>query len=82
VNAETAKAVERWLSGRWPRVDLRVVATADTLTVRYAKPAARGRRFPVLFTLRRLDGDWIADRDYQRGLIGQTIEFLELGAFV
>ncbi|MEA2489624.1 MAG: hypothetical protein QOH21_1416 [Acidobacteriota bacterium] len=71
--------LERWLAGRLPDVDLRVTATDDTVTVRYAQPAPRGRRFPVLFALTRVDGRWIADRDYQRGLIGQAIEFLELG---
>jgi predicted thioesterase len=70
--------VEHWLTRRLPGIDLRVVATPDSVVVRHATPAPRGRRFPVLFALRRVEGRWIADRDYQRGLIGQTIEFLEL----
>lgn len=70
--------LEHWLAGRLPEVDLRVVESEIRVTVRYAQPAPRGRRFPVLFALTRVDGQWIADRDYQRGLIGQTIEFLKL----
>ncbi|HEX8153952.1 MAG TPA: hypothetical protein VF698_12535 [Thermoanaerobaculia bacterium] len=68
--------LERFLARRFPDLDLRVVIGNDRITVRYAVPLERGRRFPVLFELLR-DGDaWRADRDIERGVIGETLELL------
>jgi hypothetical protein len=68
--------LERFLARRFPDLDLRVVESAGRITVRYAVPQERGRRFPVLFELRRDGGRWTADREIERGVIGQTLEFL------
>ena len=73
-----AAALERFLRRRLPDLDLRVIADGDALVVRYGMPAERGRRFPVLFTLRLAAGRWTADREYERGVIGETVEFLSL----
>ena len=73
-----AESVARFLQPRLPDLDLRVLEEGDSLVVRYAAAARRGRRFPVLFTI-RFDGTrWIADRELDRGVIGETIEFLSL----
>ncbi|HEX7149949.1 MAG TPA: hypothetical protein VF618_00565 [Thermoanaerobaculia bacterium] len=70
--------VERFLQRRLPDLDLRVVASSDHLVVRYAQPAPRGRRFPILFELRRVNGRWTPDRSIERGVIGETLEYLAL----
>lgn len=70
--------LERFLRRRFPDLDLRVIAEDDSIVVRYGERAARGRRFPVLFTLRRGPEGWVADREHERGVIGETIEFLRL----
>jgi hypothetical protein len=71
--------LERFLSRRFPDLDLRVIREGDTLTVRYAVPQERGRRFPVLFALHQERGKWAADREIERGVIGEMLEFLALG---
>lgn len=71
--------LERFLARRFPDLDLRVIADGDTLTVRYAVPQQRGRRFPVLFALHRQRGKWAPDREIERGVIGEMLEFLALG---
>jgi hypothetical protein len=72
-------ALTRFLGRRFPDLDLRVVEEKESIVVRYAVAATRGRRFPVLFSLRREAGSWVADREYERGVIGETIERLRLG---
>jgi hypothetical protein len=70
--------LERFLRRRLPDLDLRVVAGSDHLVVRYAERAPRGRRFPILFELRLIDGRWTPDREIERGVIGETLEYLAL----
>ena len=68
--------LERFLARRLPDLDLRVVVGPERITIRYAVPLERGRRFPVLFELLR-DGDaWRADREIERGVIGEMLELL------
>jgi hypothetical protein len=68
----------RFLGRRFPDLDLRVVDEGDAIIVRYGVAARRGRRFPVLFSLRKEAGGWVADREYERGVIGETLERLRL----
>lgn len=68
--------LEGFLRRRFPDLDLRVTREGNAIVVRYAAPAAKGRRFPVLFTLRREGDAWTADRPFERGVIGETLEFL------
>jgi len=68
----------RFLARRFPDLDLRVVDEGESIVVRYGVAATRGRRFPVLFSLRREGNGWVADREYERGVIGETIERLRL----
>ncbi len=72
------RELEQFLHRRLPDLDLRVVDEGDEIHVRYGVPAERGRRFPVLFTIRREHGRWEADREIERGVIGETLEYLRL----
>ena len=76
VSAGGVSPLERFLARRFPDLDLRVIAGPERITVRYAVPQERGRRFPVLFELHRKGDRWTADRELERGVIGETIEFL------
>ena len=73
----TATDLERFLHRRLPDLDLRVIMGDEEIVVRYAEPAEIGRRFPVLFTLRRSRGRWIPDREIERGVIGEVLEYLK-----
>jgi hypothetical protein len=74
----TPADLERFLYRRLPDLDLRVIMSDDEIVVRYAEPAERGRRFPVLFVLRRSRGRWTPDREIERGVIGEVLEYLSL----
>ena len=76
----TATELERFLHRRLPDLDLRVILGDDEIVVRYGERAERGRRFPVLFTLRRSRGRWVADREIERGVIGELLEYLSFRA--
>ena len=71
-----ATELERFLHRRLPDLDLRVIVGDEEIVVRYGEPALIGRRFPVLFTLRKSRARWVADREIERGVIGELIEYL------
>ena len=73
----TPNELERFLHRRLPDLDLRVILGEDEIVVRYAQRALIGRRFPVLFTLRRSRARWVADREIERGVIGELLEYLD-----